>query len=725
MTPWQHGRARTVLLALIAAMAVMWLTGAIPRWGQWYSDQPFYRAQVHAFLEGRLALSHDPEGVTHDLAWIDGGVQQVWGLGVPAWLAFWEIAATPFGLTPFPDRVAMGIGVALVMYLLLRVWLGSTGDRTAASRGAFLLCAIVPGVLAMMRGRIAVYEEASAYAYGSAMILLVGTIVMLRRPTTARYLLLVGFAGLTGLVRPTVWFYGAGTAGIATLLYIQYRGSIRAAVRVVAVAAALFMAGGGVLYATNYLRFGSGGEFGHRLNLEDLPGNLYATRFDHPFETIPASEAVKELVGGLFGSPEKRARTGHFFYDKKLHKLQSPTPRWREYYFSNYSWVHAPILLLGIGLCAFSWVRVRRRAKPVEGPGPAADRVIEGPALERESRWLGVWALIAMLPLLAFYTRSPSVSSRYFLDLAPAFVVLMVIVWRHLASWLSGRSLGSFVTGAHLATAALVGLAIWLSYSSIYGTTRRQWVSTLRAKQGEMTALKRSEPTHSPRLIPAAYDLEDPWVALYIGGDQLNCRCHVDAYGEGVCNHLGYQDPDLKQFVNEVEIDALVVKRIDHVRPRRCVAGGPWPFACTVENPEAVLPDPRPADPSAHVEVRWSGGALYRNGTDWDLHTGAIGVATYFWVDDPQYLELEVSPQDPRLLTPDWRPQVRAKVQLEELAIERMSSTARGVRIRFKGPTKAKYRAGLQIVFLAFGPPDKLDEPMSDYKLWRVAWRDR
>src|SRR5262249_41240461 len=130
----------------------------------------------------------------------------------------------------------------LVMYALLRAWSGPGGDRSAASRGAFLFTALLPGVLTMLRGRVGVYEEAAAYGYGVAMLLLAGTIAMIRRPSTPTYLMVLAFAGATGLVRPTVWFYGAATAVIATLLYIPYRGSLRRARGPLVVACALFLA---------------------------------------------------------------------------------------------------------------------------------------------------------------------------------------------------------------------------------------------------------------------------------------------------------------------------------------------------------------------------------------------------------------------------------------------------------------------------------------------------
>ncbi|HEX8109732.1 MAG TPA: hypothetical protein VF516_18500, partial [Kofleriaceae bacterium] len=314
-------RKRALIYAALLGLAVMWLTGAIPRWGQWYSEQPIYRAQAHALLAGRFALGHDPAGLGLDLAWIDGGVQQVWGLGVPLWLALWEAIGRVIQLTPFPDRLAMLFGVVAMMYVLVRAWLGPGGERSYASRGALLFTALLPGVLTMLRGRVAVYEEAEAYAYGAAMVLLGGVIMMVRRPSTARYVLLLAFAGATGLIRPTVWFYGAAAAVVATAIYlrhrVRHRGALRGSLGAVALAWGLFLAGGAVLYASNAARFGAGGEFGHRVNL----GALYVTRFTNPYDAVPAWTAARELAGGMFTRPELSTHRG--FYDAGIHPGQA------------------------------------------------------------------------------------------------------------------------------------------------------------------------------------------------------------------------------------------------------------------------------------------------------------------------------------------------------------------------------------------------------------------
>lgn len=705
-------RRRALLYALLIGLAVMWLTGAIPRWGQWYSEQPYYRAQAHALLDGRLALSHDVASLGLDLAWVDGSVQQVWGLGVPLWLAVWEVIGRAIHLTPFPDRLAMLFGVVLTLYALLRAWLGPGGDRSYGSRGAFLFTALLPGVVTMLRGRVVVYEEAAAYAYGAAMLLVAGVIMMIRRPSTARYVLLLAFAGATGLVRPTVWFYGAATAAVATALYVRHRGSWRRALGPVALAGGGFLAGGGALYLTNDLRFGDGAEFGHRLNLADVPGNTYATRFGHPFETVPAATAAKELVGAMFSRPELAVHRE--LYDRRIHPWQADLPRFREHYFTTYTWGYAPLWLAGLILAALAWWRARRRAEPARRPGPD---------LDRDSRWLGAWAVLGGVPLVVFYLHSPSLSSRYLLDLAPMIAVLIATAWRYAAAALGRVRLGPL---------AFAGFVAWWAVSLLGSRSHRSWLPPVGATAAYASMMRVADPSPGARLIPpGAYDLADPWLEAYLG-DQWLCRCYADLDGEQACDHRGFAEPAGVERTGSRP--RVLERRLDGEAPAIC-AGVPRAAVCSPDDPAA------PSDPPPEPRVEtWSvPAALYGNGTQWDIATGAVGVATYFFVDDPAYVEVEVAwnasrpagaagavPGD-RASRPAGRelvPAVRAAVQLEELPLVAAASTARGVRLRFAGPRTPSYRRGLQLVFLGFGPPERIDQVTSEYTLLRVAWRD-
>src|SRR5262249_14553466 len=64
---------------------------------------------------------------------------------------------------------------------------------------------------------------------------------------------------------------------------------------------------------------------------------------------------------------------------------------------------------------------------------------------------------------------------------------------------------------------------------------------------------------------------------------------------------------------------------------------------------------------------------------------------------------------------------IRVAVGLVHLTPVSTVDTARGVRIRFEPP--APLRPGLHVLFLAFGPDDRLDQPRSDFKLHAIRWR--
>lgn len=592
-------RLRSFGVAALVALGLLLVTKQLGCHGA-YSNHAAYRAQVAAFFDGRLALTTAPEGLAHDLAWTESGVQQVWGLGVPLWQTPFEAAARAVGQGPFPDRVAMVAWLACVGFVLLRAFKRRDGEAWWVGAGCVVIAGLLPAFVTLIRARLGVYEEAAIYAYGAAMILLGGIVILARAPTRTRYVVLLAAAGLTGLVRPTVWFYGLATVIVATAIYVQAHG--RRAIAGVALGAMLFVAGGAALYATNAVRFGAGSEFGHRLNLESLPGNVYATRFSYPFERAGWIEATTELVGATFGRPEQFARKG--FYLKDLHVGQSETPRWREYYFTTFSWPYAPLIVAGMVFGVFAW---RRRA--------AGEMTAE--------RWLAAWALIGVLPLFVFYLRAPSISSRYQLDLAPAIVAWLVIAWRTAAAWLAVRGKGAIGFAVLL---ALWGTAVFTSHKRgriAADPTDREHARTSTAKL--------VSPTTVPRVMPNEYVQGDPvWIATQ-----------------------GQTAP------------------------------------------------------------------LYLNGIGWDPATGRVPVATHFFVEDPQFIELEVEPAQPERAT--WTPEVRVALGLEHLHLESTTPTEKGAKLRFAVPAA---RPGLRVAFVAFGRDDAIDQPASDFLLRSIRWRE-
>ncbi|HWU87641.1 MAG TPA: hypothetical protein VN253_10225, partial [Kofleriaceae bacterium] len=122
-------RRRSLAVAVVVAAALLVATRQLGP-GGWYAPHGAYRAQVDAFLDGRLALTEHPDGLAHDLAWTDTGVQQVWGLGAPAWQTPFELLGRAVGVSPVPDRVAMLAWLALAIYALLRGF--GSGARAAA-----------------------------------------------------------------------------------------------------------------------------------------------------------------------------------------------------------------------------------------------------------------------------------------------------------------------------------------------------------------------------------------------------------------------------------------------------------------------------------------------------------------------------------------------------------------------------------------------------------------
>jgi hypothetical protein len=667
-----------------------------------YAPQPIYRAQVDALLDGRLALTTAPDGLIHDLAWTPTGVQQVWGLGAPLWQLPFEAVGRLLGVSPFPDRIALLAWLAAMWFAILRAFrpravgearpddqridAGRTRalDSRAMQFGAVLITALLPGFVAVLRGRIGIYEEAAIYAYGAAMLLLAGLVALRRTPTTTRYLILLALAGLTGLIRPTVWFYGLATALIASAILLRQHG--RPAGRAIALGLALFVAGGGALYATNVRRFGSGGEFGHRLNVHSLPGNIVATRFSYPFERVGTREATEELVGSLFDSPERRSKRG--FYQTGLHRWQSAVPRWREYYFTTFSWPYLPVIAAGLAFAALAW---RRRGDPF-------------------ARTLGAWAVLGGAPLFVFYLHAPSLTSRYQLDLAPAFAALILIAWRAaVARW------------PRPAVAVLV--ILWGTAIATSKVTRPRTVSDPIDRAAAARASDSiTHATAFDHRLPATYDQADPLLPTWtdVLDDYVRCR---DALGEPIACEAPPLPGDVMTRGHRVGREWFV--------ERAAIPDEPDPPVCRPTGAGADLTDrdrdrdaPRcsaaptvASEPNAVPELAViSPPALYLNGFGWDLATGRVPPATLFYVDDPEYIALEVTgPPDT-----DWDHAVRVAIGVDRLRLVAVADTPDGARLRFAGDR----HPGLQIAFVAFGPDRAIDRPQSAFQLRSIRWRD-
>ncbi|HEY5923854.1 MAG TPA: hypothetical protein VIV11_19375 [Kofleriaceae bacterium] len=448
--------------AVAIATVVVVATKLVPAWEQWYSPHLAYRLQTEALLDGSLSLATDPRALTWDTAWAGGGVQQVWGLGVPLWRLPFEALARLFGLPAFPDRLAFALAFALVACAVLRWVLVPPVHRDNAVPAVLappthrnharpynavvagvLVLLLFPPLLTMCRTRFLVYEEAAAYNYLAAIALFAITVRFVRTPTRAGYVVLALCAGLVGFVRPTALVYGVASLLVATV----YTRRLRWPLAWCAVAASPFALGVGLLIASNVVRFGAPLEFGHSLNLNPDVLMQFATRHGNPLAGEPIGTLAHDLFGFLFLSGDVPFANSSYA-PRNWFPGQIAATRWREYYFSVYD-------LTFLVLVASAWVgclysAARRRRGTTE---PIVVAPVTPPAT-----LLGLWSFAAAVPLFLFYLRLPNLSSRYLLDFGPAFAV---------AIWLLARQLGALLR-ARKKPAVLVTLALaaWWGYQT-------------------------------------------------------------------------------------------------------------------------------------------------------------------------------------------------------------------------------------------------------------------
>jgi len=398
-------------------------------------------------LRGEFALSDSPADADFDLAWGEGGVQQVWGLGVPAWRLPFELLARLVGQSPFPDRLAFMAAVTVLSYILLRTFVVSGTPRglgefcDAIKRSPLRLISLValllfPPMLTLLGGRVLVYEEAAAYAYLFSIALFTGLVAFWRQPTMMRFLCLSLFSGLVGFTRLPSLAYGLATVVMALAVTRRLRWPWWKSFTGIG----LFGFGGLLLLWTNWLRFGAPMEFGYALQLN----LMYELRFPAAYSQEPIGPAAKELFGSLFLGPDLN---GTRYLDSGIVPGQSSAPRWRNFYHTTFDASYLVLLLLFWGLmlwrcrrrlvaqiCNLPYRRiafcgggvVSKRATILPQPADCKSAIRPIANLRYGDAMLALaalWSLLSFIPLVAFYLRSVAISSRYMLDFAPAIAV--------------------------------------------------------------------------------------------------------------------------------------------------------------------------------------------------------------------------------------------------------------------------------------------------------------
>ena len=623
-------------LALLYGFFLLAACGVVS-WQSWDSVSPWFHFQTDALLRGSLALSHNPFDLTHDLCWSQGGVEQVWGLGIPLWQLPWEALAKLLGFSPFPEFIALALFVAFVAYFVLSTWLGTllqSDSEIALSTpaekrwqwfnalGAVSLSLVLPPLINLLRYRMLIYEEVMVYVYFWGILLVCLTIQLARKPQWSRFWVLCALAGLGGFIRPTLVFYGFATIAIAWLIMAGYQrqqvtGNSSQATLLKSIGdprlllgALLFVSGGGLLFSTNYLRFGSGWEFGHSLNLQGgaLLPSVYFTRFGYPFKQVSLLGSGRELLGALFLD---KAFNNLAWYAPGIFPGQSPVLRWREMCFTTYDISYAVFIALAwiVGLWA-----VGKSWRSSTSTQPALDLVVI------------LWSIIAFVPLFVFYMRVPVIASRYMLDFAPAFVAALTGLWYWLMEPFRKRMQYSRQGAALL----FVVLILW---------------------QG-------SEIAFAQRAAPSAA----PPVKDILAGQTFSTP---------------------KEYVPA----------------------------------EYHLGAPLSSQPGWRIEY---------NGAGWDAGDGSLRLCAIFFVENPSFLELELTVPPGQEVTEASFANIEAKVGLETLQRSSLSHMGGSWILRFDGPKQQRYQQGLQPVFVATVPAQSVADYLTLPTPWimkRLSWR--
>jgi hypothetical protein len=493
--------------AIIYAGLLLIGTGLIPHWGVWYSKRCYHRMQAQALLRGELAISRDPSALAADLCWSEQGVHQVWGLGVALWRIPFDLTAKLFGHWAFPDRFVLGAILSLTAFVVLSTLLypiqHEPGLSWLKNLGTVSILLMFPAFMKLLTLNESIYIEAIAYEYCCACLLVCGLVSLTRRPRRRQFWLLCGLAGVAGMIRPTLQFYSISTVILALAVMIsdfkRQKGTVTAIStsdfslhRDLSIGAGLFCVGGFVLWWTNVVRFGSGFEFGHRLNVQgtDLAGSMYATRFDHPFLQESWWRAMKELFGALF-LIQRHNNTE--YYAQHIFFGQSEMLRWRFISFDTFDLSCLALVVAGWATAiAFLGQRVLGRRF-----GADQSRI---PAV------LALWSLLSCLPIAVFYLHTPVIASRYMMDFAAAFAASTAAAWINLFEVCDTSKPGN--RAVHIVM--LVALFFWLGVEYAKNPHSRQ-LSVKLEELPELAIVAKNRPN-----LPPSYKLGEVLTAFGI-----------------------------------------------------------------------------------------------------------------------------------------------------------------------------------------------------------------
>lgn len=523
--------------------------------GYWYSPNHNHLTQVLAFLRGELMIQATPYRDFFDYAW-GNGQQQNYGLGIPLIRLPFECLYRLFGREFFPDRLVLVFLYwisAFVMWKAIclepmklqskkKSWSTLIEQRHGISLLVFLF--LGPALFKMTRVHMAVYDETITYCYFWCMLLFGLLLHFLSNPNKRRFLWLSIVAGLCSWFRPTFFVYGALAQGLAFLYAIGLRK------QTLVVGGGIFLGLTLILLITNELRYGWFFEFGHALSFSNAFLNLYALRFDYPFKYEPFLSAAKELFAFLFFDKELYDLA---VYDIVAHKWQSDTHRYREYYYLPYTIWNAVALLFAWAAVGVYSYRSRSRSRV--------------PFLDTRIFVSCIFSISCFFLLTAFYLRSPSLTSRYAMDFAPAMGAGAASLY-----WLfTLKRTKSPLVRPVLSMLALIGVSSWIFLSAtdfkkgmVFGFFEVQPRSLVTGHGRQWL-----EPVSGGHALPESYtcgvNQGNFWLTSnYTGWDVLG-NCSVEVYShvylmDSPCIEILVQDHRPPEFPETEKVDYGVIQ---------------------------------------------------------------------------------------------------------------------------------------------------------------------
>ena len=399
-----------------------------------YEPSPYHRCQAEALLHGHFYLADSIDAMQPGLAWHNGQVQQVWGLGIGLWLLPFQAIWRLFGGHVFPDRIALGFAFALLAFFS-----GSTGlklikqGQRSSGLGMMWLVALCPALWTLTRAAQLVFEETVLYSVLLSLGILVSLVRVASFGSRMDYALGCVLSAFAVWVRPTHVVYGLGTVLIASLIVWMRRRCLKEVVfGIVGWVGSLAL-----LAWTNCVRFGSPSEFGHHLTVSS-GSMMYLTRFGNPFHDASVFQAAKELFGLLFLVDPHGTNT----FAENLFPGQSLFTRWRRLDLTAFDPSYALLYLAAI-VGAILWLVWQRKKNGT----PLWQRPQGALILS-----LLLWSGFSTAALGWFYLYYPAIASRYLFDFAPAFTGFAMLAW--------------VLLPAHWSKFSWPLLAVWLVYET-------------------------------------------------------------------------------------------------------------------------------------------------------------------------------------------------------------------------------------------------------------------